>query len=193
MAKFCLVLDLDQTLVYFTGSKITIRPYVKNLFHFLFENREKICFGFFSGGSEPYVKAVVETLPIKNPPLFVFSKDMCKFDYDRKMTKDLNHVWDNYDTHPSRTLLVDDLSVEFAGQEKNVLRIPCWRGDPNDIRIAALLDVIEWILPLFSEIPIRDFDVRDYNLSLEPEEAIDEYILENVIDFDDYVEMPPSS
>lgn len=168
--KKCLVLDLDETLVYTfetpereyhraravlpanrtyafrLGGKLywgIIRPYTDLFLAWAFNNFDIV--GVYSAGDIDYVEEVVKSVFGTYKPYFVWARDRCvsgKRDFYKPLTK-LYAAYPEID--PNNTLIIDDKTVVATYNPQNLIEIPKYRPLNYQLYDSALIWLIQWL------------------------------------------------
>ena len=137
--KFCLVLDLDETIVHSikmtNGYYFFIRP---GAIQFLNEVSPFFEIVFFTSSYKPYADYILNKIDIKNNLIsYRFYKSHVIFEKGRSIKKlsmigrDLNKI-----------IFVDNLRTNAKYNKRNLYLIPSWLGDMKDDEIFKLKKIL---------------------------------------------------
>lgn len=157
MSQTLLVLDLDETLVHATRTRLRracdfetdsyhvyLRPGVAEFLEGIQADFEV---GVWTSSTEAYAKRVVQRLlPDGYPLSFLWCRDRCTLRWDPETQERYWHKnvqklkRRGYDL--SRVLCVDDSPEKFEQSYGNYIRVPSYEGDPNDNILPRLLEYL---------------------------------------------------
>lgn len=163
--KFTLVLDLDETLIYFKNDiakpKFLIRPYaycfLKNLSAFY----EII---IFTAAQKEYADWILDKIDSKKNIVYRLYREHCQISKTSHI-KDLRLLGRDL----SKTIIVDNFSENFALHKDNGICIKSWYGDLND---QVLISLEKFLLQLVND---NVEDVRPYmklHIENDPEKGV---------------------
>ena len=141
--KYTLVLDMDETLIYYfftnTSGMFFVRPYC---FEFLKELNDLYEIVTFTAGTKDYADNILNILDIDNNIIkyrlyrhhtTLFGCSVCK-DLS-KLGRDL-----------SKVIIIDNLKENFRMQPNNGIFIKTWTNDINDVQFKDLLKILKDIV-----------------------------------------------
>lgn len=177
MTDYCLILDLDQTLIFSTEKYhkdtsfdmkfsnneflyVYKRPGLDDFLKYCLENFKYVC--VWSAGEDNYVKKIVQNI-FKNQdkqPDFIWSRDMTESYYDT-VTKDkvyyvkpLEKVYNYFDTlNPTNTIIYDDNETTAFSNLSNWIKSEPFSGDMKDGELYRLIN-------LFNKYLYKGDDIR---------------------------------
>lgn len=133
--KFCLVLDMDETLSHSInlpfGSYFLMRPYVVEFLSSLFESYEII---IFTSSPQSYADNILNKIDIENKFIEyrLYRKHTCYV--NNKTVKDLSMIGREL----TKTILVDNIKDNGRYQKENLVHIKTWEYDLFDKELSKL-------------------------------------------------------
>lgn len=166
-----LILDLDETLIHSTrvwGSadySFTVGPYLVYIRPhaelFLNSMAGYYEMAVWTSSSEEYASRVVNELPFRKSPDFVWTRDRCTlaFDHEKrerfyiKDLKKLRRLGYNLD----RVLVVDDSAESASRNYGNLVRVKPYGGEPED---RELLLLEKYLISIAERTDLRSIEKR---------------------------------
>lgn len=142
-----------------------LRPGVESFMDF--------CFGYFrnvifwSAGEDKYVRKIVERLTkTKSKPNMIYTRDNCKEEHNKLLTKPLDKILETYKNNHSLKIehlfALDDRDATFTHNIKNGIMIPPYEPLPNEMcdYDNALEKLTNWFLreDVISSTDVRNLD-----------------------------------
>lgn len=136
--KYCLVLDLDETLIHFKNdngrAKFLIRPYTYNFLRNLRPHYELI---IFTAAQKEYADWILDKIDSKGLITHRFYRNHCIMSRVCHL-KDISLL--NRDLN--LTLIVDNFQENFSLQKENGVHIKGWYGDTKDTVLEGLEEML---------------------------------------------------
>lgn len=136
--KYCLVLDLDETLIHFKNdngrAKFLIRPYTYNFLRNLRQYYELI---IFTAAQKEYADWILDKIDSKKLISYRFYRTHCIMSRVCHL-KDISRL----NRSLAKTLIVDNFQENFSLQKENGIHIKGWYGDTKD----TVLETLEKVL-----------------------------------------------
>jgi Dullard-like phosphatase family protein len=136
--KYCLVLDLDETLIHFKNdngrAKFLIRPYTYNFLRNLRQYYELI---IFTAAQKEYADWILDKIDSKKLISHRFYRTHCIMSRVCHL-KDISRL----NRSLAKTLIVDNFQENFSLQKENGIHIKGWYGDTKD----TVLETLEQVL-----------------------------------------------
>ena len=132
--KYTLIINLDETLIYYNNSKVILRP---NLFEFLSKIKELFEIIAFSFYSDSIINEALELIENKNKYFdYVLYSDQLTISYNGKFVKDL----DNFGRNEMNIIIIDTKINIPKKYKNNLVLIKGFYGDETkDINLLKML------------------------------------------------------
>ena len=132
--KYTLIINLDETLIYYNNSKVILRP---NLFEFLSKIKELFEIIAFSFYSDSIINEALELIENKNKYFdYVLYSDQLTINYNGKLVKDL----DNFGRNEMNIIIIDTKINIPKKYKNNLVLIKGFYGDETkDINLLKML------------------------------------------------------
>jgi len=167
-----LVLDLDETLIHARDRddpdlvwtpdatidefRVYRRPGVERFLEAVLDRFEAV--GVWTAASGDYAALMLDTIVDRGRLRFVYTRERCTQRRDLELdehyaVKDIRKL-DGFGFDKARILFVDDKPRVLERSYANLVAIPPFTGDPDDRRLAQLLEYLEQLGPLDDVRPV---------------------------------------
>ncbi|CAD8139574.1 unnamed protein product [Paramecium octaurelia] len=149
--SYTLVLDMDETLIYYDGDKVHQRPF---LLTFLKQMSRLYQLILFTAGLESYANRILSQLTIKKYFTHLLFRQHTNI-YQDFYGKDLRKLGRLL----SRTIIIDNTPECFSLQPENGIQIQTWKGEQSDSILLNLIPILKTLR--FSNKDVR-MKLREY-------------------------------
>lgn len=173
--KKYIILDIDGTLIDGDEKGIYPRPFLKDFFHYVFSNFEKVC--IWTAATKEWFDLVnrnyfSKLMPPNTQFYFVWTREKCSI-YKNKflhsafshpvLIKELQKVWQTYpEMNASNTLILDDTESTYIKNYYNA--IPITRFDRNMIYDYELQKLTKYLGKILEVNDVRFIDKKHWSL-----------------------------
>ena len=157
--------DLDDTLITSEGNDIKPRPFLKDLFKFVFENFKNVGIwtaaheSWFNIVNDRYLQPLIDTINLETRSNYKFYSVFTNIDCEMvevedyyKIRKPLQKLWYSslYTCNKHNTVIVDDLEETFSSNIENGILIKKFDFDnDNDTELLKLISTLDQLLRHF--------------------------------------------
>ncbi|CAD8128809.1 unnamed protein product [Paramecium sonneborni] len=151
---YTLVLDMDETLIYYDGEKVYQRPFLITFLKQMSRIYELI---LFTAGLESYANRILSKLTIKQYfSYFLFRQHTNIYkDFYGKDLRKLGRLL-------SKTIIIDNTPECFSLQPENGIQIQTWKGDLSDTILLILIPILKAIRFSNKDIRIKLREFKNY-------------------------------
>ncbi|CAD8042919.1 unnamed protein product [Paramecium primaurelia] len=149
--SYTLVLDMDETIIYYDGDKVHQRPFLLTFLKQMSRIYELI---LFTAGLESYANRILNQLTIKKYFSYLLFRQHTNI-YQDFYGKDLRKLGRLL----SKTIIIDNTPECFSLQPENGIQIQTWKGEQSDTLLLILIPILKTIR--FSNKDIR-MKLREY-------------------------------
>ncbi|CAD8139303.1 unnamed protein product [Paramecium pentaurelia] len=149
--SYTLVLDMDETLIYYDSEKVYQRPFLLTFLKQMSRIYELI---LFTAGLESYAHRILNKLTMKQYFTYFLFRQHTNI-YKEFYGKDLRKLGRLL----SKTIIIDNTPECFSLQPENGIQIQTWKGDLSDTVLLTLIPILKAIR--FSNKDIR-MKLREY-------------------------------
>ncbi|CAD8052824.1 unnamed protein product [Paramecium sonneborni] len=152
--QYTLVLDMDETLIYYDGDKVYQRPF---LLTFLKQMSKIYELTLFTAALESYANKIFNKLTIKQYFTYFLFRQHTNI-YKDFYGKDLRKLGRNL----SKTIIIDNTPKCFSLQPENGIQILTWKGDLSDTVLLILIPILKAIRFSNKDIRIKLREYKNY-------------------------------
>ncbi|CAK75384.1 unnamed protein product (macronuclear) [Paramecium tetraurelia] len=154
LEAYTLVLDMDETLIYYDGDKVYQRPFLLTFLKQMSRIYELI---LFTAGLESYAHRILNKLTMKQYfSYFLFRQHTNIYkDFYGKDLRKLGRLL-------SKTIIIDNTPECFSLQPENGIQIQTWKGDLSDAVLLTLIPILKAIRFSNKDVRVKLREYKNY-------------------------------